>query len=138
LMGKTELSVGLEGKFSIYHCAAVGYIDGTARVRQFTDEAVRRPEVVALRSKVEAQTDDTLPTSAARVQITGRDGGQWEEFVEAATGTPGNPMSDADLVEKFLDLVADRFTAIQAKRIADQALAADELADVRKLMELLQ
>src|SRR5205823_2987148 len=34
LMGKTELSVGLEGKFSIYHCAAVGYIDGTARVRQ--------------------------------------------------------------------------------------------------------
>jgi len=72
------------------------------------------------------------------VQITGRDGGQWEEFVEAATGTPGNPMSDADLVEKFLDLVADRFTAIQAKRIADQALAADELADVRKLMELLQ
>ena len=45
LMGKREPTVGLEGKFSIYHCAAIGYIDGTARVRQFTDEAVRRPEV---------------------------------------------------------------------------------------------
>ena len=138
LMGKTEPSVGLEGKFSIYHCAAIGYIDGTARVRQFSDEAVRRPEVVALRSRVRAEPDAGLPTSSARVQVTARDGRVWEEFVEAATGTPGNPMSDADLVDKFLDLVADRYTPLRAKQIANQALNAADLPDVSELVALLQ
>ncbi len=137
LMGKTELNVGLEGKFSIYHCAAIGYIDGTARVRQFSDEAVHRADVVALRSRVQAETDPALPTSSARVQVTGRDGRVWEEFVEAATGTPGNPMSDADLMDKFLDLVAGRYSPIRAKQIANQALAAAGLTDVRELMALL-
>ena len=66
LMGKTDLTMGLEGKFSIYHCAAVGYIDGTARVRQFTDEAVRRPEVVALGIKsIVAGTLATCFTAAS-------------------------------------------------------------------------
>src|SRR5437899_12718566 len=73
LMGKREPSVGLEGKFSIFHCAAIGYVDGAARVRQFTDEAVRRPEVVALRRRVVAEVDPQLPTSAARVRLTGSD-----------------------------------------------------------------
>ncbi len=137
LMGKTEPTVGLEGKFSIYHCAAIGYIDGAARVRQFSDEAVLRPDVVALRSRVRAETDAALPTSAARVHLTARDGRVWEEFVGAATGTPGNPMSDADLIDKFLDLVADRFGPIRAKQIANQALAAADLTDVRDLVTLL-
>ena len=137
LMGKTEPGVGLEGKFSIFHCAAIGYIDRAARVRQFSDEAVRRPEVVALRSRVRAETDPSLPTSSARVQVTARDGRAAEEFVEAATGTPGNPMSDADLVDKFMDLVAERFTPIRARQIASQALAAADLEDVSELTALL-
>jgi hypothetical protein len=61
----------------------------------------------------------------------------WEEFVEAATGTPGNPMSDADLVDKYLDLVSDRLGAIRAKEIANQALAAADLADVGTLVGML-
>jgi 2-methylcitrate dehydratase PrpD len=137
LMGKTDLSVGLEGKFSIYHCAAIGYIDGAARVRQFTDEAVLRSDVVELRSRVRADTDAALPTSSARVQLTARDGRVWEEFVEAATGTPGNPMSDADLVDKFLDLVTDRLGPIRAKELANRALGAEDLGDTRDLIGLL-
>src|SRR5207249_9435590 len=93
LMGKTEPSVGLEGKFSIYHCAAIAFIDGTARVRQFSDEAIRRPEVAALRNRVKAETDRSLPTSSAIVDLVARDGRTWREEVRDATGTPGNPMS---------------------------------------------
>jgi 2-methylcitrate dehydratase PrpD len=134
LMGKREPTVGLEGKFSIYHCAAIGYIDGTARVRQFTDAAVRRPEVVALRGKVHVETTHELATSAARVRLTATDGSSWEDHVAAATGTPDNPMSDADVIEKFLDLVADRLTPLDARRIATTALEATNVTDVRELV----
>jgi 2-methylcitrate dehydratase PrpD len=134
LMGKREPAVGLEGKFSIYHCAAVGYIEGTARVRQFSDEIVRRADIVDLRRKVVATTTDELPISAARVQLVAADGRTWEESVAAATGTPGNPMRDEEVVEKFLDLVVDRMDQDRARAIADQALAIETSGDVRELM----
>ena len=84
-----------------------------------------------------AETYPTLPTSSARVQLRATDGRVAEEFVEAATGTPRNPMSDDDLLEKFLDLVGGRFTPVRAKEIASQALRATELSDVRQLTALL-
>lgn len=137
LMGKREPSVGLEGKFSIYHCAAIAYLDGTARVRQFTDAAVRRPDVVALRAKVHPEVDVELPTSAAHVRVASTDGRMWEEHVTAATGTPGNPMSDADLVDKFLDLVDGRLTVLRGREIASVGMAAADLANVRELTRML-
>ncbi len=137
LMGKREPTLGLEGKFSIYHCAAVGYIEGTARVRQFSDETVRREDVVALRRKVVATPTDRLPISAARVQLVAVDGRSWEESIEAATGTPGNPMSDQEVVEKFLDLVTDRMDPARARAVAEQALGIENAADVRQFMALV-
>jgi 2-methylcitrate dehydratase PrpD len=137
LMGKTELTMGLEGKFSIYHCAAIAYLDGTARVRQFSDEAVRRPDVVALRQRVKAEVDPSLPTSAAVVELVARDGRAWHEEVHDATGTPGNPMSDDDVVEKFLDLIEGRLRRDRAGELARRALNAVEVPDVRELTALL-
>ena len=46
-------------------------------------------------------------------------------------------MSDDDLLEKFLDLVGERFTPVRAKEIASQALRAIELPDVRQFTALL-
>jgi len=138
LMGKTAPSVGLEGKFSIYHCAAIAYLDGAARTRQFTDEAVRRSDVVALRAKVRAEVDAALPTSAAHVRLTAQDGRTWEQEVRHASGTPENPLRDGELVEKFLDLVETKLPVASAQLIAERALDAGRLADVRELTALLQ
>ncbi len=49
LTGKDNPRTGLEGKFSIYHCVAVGLIYGAAGERQFKDAVVRDPVVIALR-----------------------------------------------------------------------------------------
>src|SRR6202044_1111889 len=57
LTGKTEPSTGLEGKFSIYHCIAVGLIFGAAGERQFQDAVVRDPVGVALRKTVMVRPD---------------------------------------------------------------------------------
>jgi 2-methylcitrate dehydratase PrpD len=133
LTGKHEPSTGLEGKFSIYHCAAVAYLDGTARLSQFTDDAARRPDVVALRSRVRAEVDERLATSACRATLTARDGRSWTEHVSAATGTPGNPMSDQDLIEKFRDLAASRLSADALEELVGKALGAAHLGSVRAL-----
>src|SRR5499433_3369156 len=43
LTGIKEPTSGLEGKFSVYHAAAVALVEGAAGERQFSDEAVRAP-----------------------------------------------------------------------------------------------
>jgi 2-methylcitrate dehydratase PrpD len=134
LMGKEEPAVGLEGKFSIFHCAAIGYIDRAARARQFTDQAVARPEVAALRRKVVVAVNRDLPTSAARVRLRSADGQVWEQSVEAASGTPRNPLSDEEIQEKFLDLVQERLGRSTAIQVAERALNARRLSRVDDLM----
>ena len=60
LTGKKTPTTGLEGKFSVYHSCAVGLLYGRAGEHEYTDEVVNRPEVTALRARVEAIVDDRI------------------------------------------------------------------------------
>jgi 2-methylcitrate dehydratase PrpD len=135
LTGKLEPSTGLEGKFSIYHCAAVGYLDGTARLSQFSDAAVHRPEVVALRQRVHAEVDKDLPTNAAAVTLKARDGRTWSVETTAATGTPDNPMSDEALSEKFMALVDPHLGTDSADKVCQLALGASRIGRLSDLTD---
>ena len=85
-------------------------------------------DVVALREKFRPEIDPSLPTSAAHLRLISRDGREWEQTISAATGTPGNPMSDDDLREKFLDLTTEHLGAM-ADQLFDRALSVGSLVD---------
>jgi 2-methylcitrate dehydratase PrpD len=137
LTGKREPQAGLEGKFSLYHCAAIALIEGQAGPAQFTDEAVRRPEVVELRRKVEVQAESTLAENQAEVNITLKDGRTVSAWIEAATGTPQNPVSDQELKDKVHDLVWPHLPRWKEERLLEIVDSLVELEDVGMLAELL-
>jgi 2-methylcitrate dehydratase PrpD len=101
LTGKKTPRVGLEGKFSVYHSAAVAIIHGAAGESEYSDAAVRDPAVIALRERVSAAVDGTLHEDQARIAIHLKNGNVLEKFVEHAIGSLDRPMSDADLEAKF-------------------------------------
>jgi len=105
LTGKRTPQDGLEGKFSVFHSSAVAIIDGRAGENQYSDAAVKDPVTVALRDKVDAQIDPTMPPDAVRIDVTLTDGRTLQKRVEHAIGSKDKPMSNADLAEKFTDLV---------------------------------
>ena len=105
LTGKRSPRSGLEGKFSVYHAAAVGIIHGAAGEAQFSDAVVRDPRVIALRERVVATEDRAIGRTEARVAMRLRDGRRLERHVAHALGTLERPMSDADLEAKFRGLV---------------------------------
>lgn len=107
LTAKTGLRKGLEGKFSVFHCIAVGLLDGRAGPREFTDERVLDPEVVALSKRIELVVDPSMAEEAARLDIRTTDGAERSFAVDAATGSLERPMSDAALEEKFRMLVGE-------------------------------
>jgi 2-methylcitrate dehydratase PrpD len=104
LTGKTDPRTGLEGKFSIYHCIAVGLLFGLAGDRQFQDAVVTDPAVVALRRLVVVHTDPAVQTQSCDLVVRLKDGRSLACHVESAIGSLQNPMNDAALAAKFADL----------------------------------
>jgi 2-methylcitrate dehydratase PrpD len=101
LTGKKTPSNGLEGKFSVYHSCAAGLLYGRAGEHEYTDEVVNRPEVLALRAKVEAVADDGIDEAGAELVLTTTGGREIRIVVEHAVGSLQRPMDNAQLRAKF-------------------------------------
>jgi 2-methylcitrate dehydratase PrpD len=136
LTGKTDPRTGLEGKFSIAFATAIALIEGTARQKQFTDEKVRRPQVMALRDRVAPTADSDLSHTEAIATAFLKNGTSFREHVTAATGTPENPISDAELRGKFLDLVEPIIGLSTGERLADTIGRLETLDSIGELLPL--
>ena len=53
---KKDLKVGLEGKFSIYHAAAIGLVRGRASLDEFTDEVLADTDLLRIRNLTTPRT----------------------------------------------------------------------------------
>jgi 2-methylcitrate dehydratase PrpD len=134
LTGKKTPTDGLQGKFSVYHSCAAGLIFGRAGEHEYTDDVVNRPDVFALRSKVEAIVDDSIDEASADVTIETTDGRTLHVFVEHAIGSVERPMSDEQLKAKFID----QSEPIIGREKAEQAWAVSmRLAACSSVKELL-
>lgn len=117
LTGKTAPTTGLEGKFSIYHAAAIGFLYGQATPSQFTDDVVNNATVVALRKKVNVTTDDeTYNTAQALVTVEFTDGTTLEKHIEHAIGSLENPLTESDLKKKFMDQASKQIGEVRAEK----------------------
>jgi 2-methylcitrate dehydratase PrpD len=117
LTGKKTPRVGLEGKFSVYHSAAVAIIDGEAGEPQYSDAKVTDPTVIRLRDTVTATVRRDLHEDQARVTIRLTDGRVLDLFVEHAVGSLARPMSDDALAAKFLGLTDGILPTDHAERL---------------------
>ena len=134
LTGKKTPATGLESKFSVYHSCAVGLLYGQAGEHEYTDEVVNRPEVTALRARVEAIVDDVIDEAAVDCTVRTRDGRTLHLLVEHAIGSLERPMSDAQLRAKFLGQ-SEPVLGVEMSAFA-WTLAMD-VAQCRDLRELL-
>jgi 2-methylcitrate dehydratase PrpD len=136
LTGKTAPRVGLEGKFSVFHSAAVALIDGAAGEEQYSDARVRDAGVVALRERVSATVDAAMREDAAHVEIVLRDGTVLQKSIEHAVGSLSRPMSDADLEQKFALLCAPHLSAQRIAALTAFCWSLERAADAGQLGRL--
>jgi len=128
---------GLESKFCYYHSVAAALIDGQALPAQFTDERATDPAIESLRNRIDFDEDPSLPRRAVRVTLELNDGRTYTERVDHPTGTPGNPMSDTMVQEKFNGLASKVLGAEKAENAQRALWDVDKLSDVSELMPLL-
>jgi 2-methylcitrate dehydratase PrpD len=123
-----------DARVSIHHCAACALLLGTAGVPEFTEAVVFRPDIMALRQKVKAELDATLPDGATHVVVHLASGEMLSETLMAARGSLADPLSDLDIEAKLRDCARLSGTTWNADTIIADVWRLDGLADVSGLM----
>ena len=123
-----------EGKFSLQYSTAAMLVHGRVGLTTYTAEALADPEVLGLARKVRYETKEYASYPAAfpgGTRIRLRDGRTLEADMPYQLGAPENPMSEAQVREKFRDNAA---LAGGGFGLEEAVLALDEAADVRGLL----
>ena len=126
-------TTGLEGKFSVYHAAAVALLSGEATPTQFTDEMVQNTTVIALREKVAVTSDEAVEEHEAYVTVEFAGGRKIELHVEHGLGSYENPLSVEFLRTKFLEQVTKRIGDARAEKAYTAFLGIANVTDVGML-----
>lgn len=134
LTGKTSPQTGLEGKFSVYHCTAMGVIDGMAGPRQFTDEIVVDPRTVALRDRISAVASDDVRHMTAHLRAELTDGSVREVTVDPTRGTTDRQLTDAEVETKFADAATVVLTQQRARSLFAALMDLEQAESVAALV----
>jgi 2-methylcitrate dehydratase PrpD len=119
-----------DARVSIHHCAAVALLFGAAGLKEFSEEIVHAPAVVALRARTKARLDTTSPRGAATASIRTHDGRRLEATVLYAKGSMEQPLSDQEIEAKVRELAP--FVGIDA--LVASVWQLDTLADIGPLL----
>jgi len=134
----------LQAKFSMEFCMAILLLERKAGLEQFTDEVVNRADVQSLIRKIdfrvhpeaEAAGFDKMTTL---VEITLDDGREIKGRADFGKGSPADPMSDAELAEKFHGCAAwAKLDRAKADAVLGMLWEIETVADVNELTKLLR
>ena len=143
-LGKLPLSVvdikepkrALEAKFSIYHCAALAFIEGSAGQHMFTSEKLNDSGLCDFRKKVKTKLNPDYSFFETKVTIIATDGRRFERFIPIPKGSPENPMTFEEMKKKFKGLVYPIFPKEKTKQIFYKIKDLENLVDISELMAL--
>ena len=129
---------GLERKFSMQFCAAAALATGRVDLASFADGPVADAGTRELMGRVRMVVDPTLPDGLnehawTRVNLRLRDGRTLESGPRGASGHPDQPLTDAQLRDKFLACAMPIIGASEAEGVATQLTHLEDIPDVRAL-----
>jgi 2-methylcitrate dehydratase PrpD len=121
-------------RVSIHHAAAAALVRGAAGVEEFSATALNDPTIAALREKVRAGLDESLPRGAARVRLRCADGREFAALVTQARGSAGRPLADSELDTKFRENCASAGRGTEAGRWQEAIWGLEAEADPARLL----
>ncbi len=135
LCNQQNITRGLQGKFSVYHGAAVGLVRGKAGIQEYTDEAVNDPVIKRVRESTTAVGDSSITEDQAKIEVELVTGQTLTGFVKKSLGNVHLPLTNQQLEEKFRDQAVLALRPEQVERVIQLCWRIDQLPDVSELVE---
>jgi 2-methylcitrate dehydratase PrpD len=133
----------LQAKFSMEFCMAILLLDGRAGLAEFTDEAVRRPDVKAMIEKIDFVVDEQAEAAGYHkmttlIDIELADGRTISGRADFGKGSPANPMSYDEVADKFRENAAfAKFPSAQAESVIAMVRELEKLPSIGQLTAAL-
>ena len=126
---------------SLPYCTAAALLDGDVTLATFDQARFTDPKLLALTGKVKVHLDHVLTPRYPRgipnrLRLTLSDGRTLVKEVEFPRGHAENPMTDAEVEQKFRRAVEPRYGTARTDAILKQCWALDELPRVSDLLGL--
>jgi 2-methylcitrate dehydratase PrpD len=137
LTGIREPRTAFDAQCSLYHLAAVTLLYGKAGLSEMSEKCVHDPTVIKLRRRVLAMADPTVAKDEAKATVFLNDGRAHAAHVLHCRGSRENPMTDAELEDKFREQSIMGLPSREPDELIDQCWEIDRLDDVGRLARLL-
>lgn len=130
----------VDAQFSIPYTVAAGLVRGDVFLKDFEEVSIRDPRVLKLAEKVKVVTDPALKErdmNTVRLVVKTTQG-VYEKRVDRMKGSPSNPMSVDEGIEKFKKcLTYSQKPIAQSKldEIIDGLVNLERIKDIRALMD---
>src|SRR5207302_1382358 len=128
---------------SLPYVIAAALVDRQVTPVQFTMAKIMEPTIRAQLKKVEVVADPEIEKVFPALQrvivnITTTDGRTFSKQLDYPKGDPRNPLSDAEIEEKFSALAEGVLSTGAQKRLVDAIWNLEKVASVSKLMALMK
>ncbi len=135
---KLNPATGYDARFSLPFSVALMLARGEAGIADFTEHDASDPHIRQLMAKISYTVEPAYQVKdmPGWIEVTLADGTRHVREVPRVRGDSTNPFSPAELLEKFNANTAFVDVA-KRKKIADEILGLDTLADIRVLMARL-
>jgi 2-methylcitrate dehydratase PrpD len=133
----------LEAKFSMEFCMAILLLERRAGLQEFTDEVVRRPDVRQLVERVTFERDAEAEAGGfhemtSLIEVDLADGRVLRTRAEFGKGSPANPMTDDELIDKFLGCLDwAGIAADTGREVADRVMSLEDQDRIEPVLEPL-
>lgn len=101
----------VQAQFSIPYTVACALVQGSVGLTDFTDEALARPDILALAARIRVEVDPEIERNWSRnispTLLVARAGGREEQCrIDVPSGSVTRPMSEAEIAAKLESCVA--------------------------------
>ena len=150
---KRRPQTSIDGKFSVPYTAAVMMVNGNVTLRDYTQEGLRNPAVLAMADRVsyrplpagaqqpvEQRAGEDSALARPTVEIRTKDGRVLSCQPDSVPGDPKNPVGWELLETKFRDCVSFSATPIPEQnitRVIEMIRNLEQVADVTQIVRLL-
>ncbi|MBI2348791.1 MAG: MmgE/PrpD family protein [Deltaproteobacteria bacterium] len=137
---KQRPSSSYGAKFSLPYSVAVMLVRGKAGLEEFSDKAIRDPEILAVAQKVRYELDLTIDYPrhfSGHVRLRLKDGTVREESQPHPRGGLESPLPPEEIEEKFRANAAFALPKGKVEKIVSAVRKLEKLRSVRELAKLL-
>jgi 2-methylcitrate dehydratase PrpD len=137
-LAKQEVQTLLDAQMSLPYSIAAALISGGAMLDQYTQEALRRADVNELARRVTVVHEPSVANGEEpHVDVALADGRMLSGRMRVARGDCTNPLSEAEVREKFRAVSGQVFSRDRVARIEEAVSNIEEMKDAGDLIELL-